>query len=55
MAWEFPGKTSRNCSSHFAGAPDAREIRGTGPDLSIAKKAVDILSGTIPFESKEGE
>lgn len=51
----IPRKDQEELFQPFYRGANAHEIQGTGLGLSIVKKAVDLLSGTIRFESKEGE
>ncbi len=51
----IPRKDQQELFQPFYRGANAHEIQGTGLGLSIVKKAVDLLSGTIRFESKEGE
>ncbi len=51
----IPEKEQKNLFQRFFRAENATNIKGTGLGLYITKKYLDLLKGTICFESKENK
>lgn len=51
----IPKSEQKNLFERFFRAANATNIQGTGLGLHIVKKYLDLLGGTIAFESTEGE
>jgi PAS domain S-box-containing protein len=51
----IPEKEQKNLFQRFFRAENAANIKGTGLGLYITKKYLDLLKGTISFESKENK
>ena len=51
----IPLKDQKNMFSRFFRATNVTNIKGTGIGLTIVKRYLDIMNGSIDFVSKEGE
>jgi signal transduction histidine kinase len=51
----IPAADQRNMFNRFFRASNAESIKGTGLGLNIVKRYLDIMGGSIDFESEEGE
>ncbi len=51
----IPEENQKNLFDSFFRAKNVTNIEGTGVGLTILSKSLDLLGGTISFESKEGE